>query len=171
MPKIVWDKCDACLLKRLNDRGFLNISYCREEVQGMKKITPRSFHHHMNRMERRHGLYFMKKQIQIPSPAGKRSQTVYYIEGCDIESLIKASIGLDWLTEKEKCMNHMAEHYRRNYLGTMKRVSELAEECRIQNYKLLMMLSDINSEKPEWMRVTRLHYVGNGQQLSLWGER
>ena len=171
MPRIIYDHTHPDLMKHLNDRGFLNYSYCKENIPGMDHMRRNAFLKIMKRFENKYCLKFNTKIVAIPTTRGNHPQKIYYIEGGDIESLIKASIGLDWLTEKVKCMNHMAEHYRRNYLGTEKRVSEVAEECRIQNYTIPMKIPDRNSEKQEWMQVTRLHYVGTGQHQALWGER
>ena len=171
MPRIAYDETHPELMKQLNKRGFLNYSYCKENITGMGTIARNSFAKTIKRFESRHGLFLLKEKMAIPGPAGNRLQTVYFIEGGDIESLIKSSIGLDWLEDKADCMKAMAVYYRRNYLGMFKSVRELAEECRILNYRTPIKTHERIPESQEWHQVTGLSYTGVGQKQMVHGER
>jgi hypothetical protein len=171
MPRIAYDKTHPELMKQLNKRGFLNYSFCKDNVEGMEGIARNTFAKSIKRFESKYGIFLLKKKMAIPTPAGNRLQTIYFIEGEDIESLIKSSMGLDWLEERTDCMTAMARHYRRNHLGDFKSVRELAEECRILNYRLPIKSHERIPESQEWQQVTGLSYTGVGQKQIVHGER
>jgi hypothetical protein len=81
MPRIIYDHTHPDLMRHLNERGFLNYSYCKENIPGMSNIARNTFHKTMTRFGKRRGMNILKKKMMQESPSGLRSQTAYYCLG------------------------------------------------------------------------------------------
>lgn len=163
MPRIVWSRFIPVLERHLLERKMVWHTWAQENVEGMRDIPRNSWKHLMARLVEETTLVIESGMFHC-SATNKHKKMVHFIEGTDVEMLLRNEVILDWTHDPRRCLTVMIAHFKKQGREEMP-LGDIADICSVRGYPTLGSAANRVEQKMVWeerKNIMELLDRGNG---------
>lgn len=135
MPRLVWSRFIPVLERHLLERKMVWHTWAQENVEGMQGIPRNSWKHLMARLVKESTLVIESGMFHC-SVRNKHKKMVHFIEGTDVEMLLRKEVILDWTSNPRRCLDVMIAHFKKQGREEMT-LGEVADMCSVRGYPVI----------------------------------
>lgn len=164
MPRLVWDQFIPVLRGHLLERRMVWHTWAQENVEGMQGIPRNSWKHLMARLVKKERTLVIESGMFRCSPKNKHKKMVHFIEGTDVEMLLRKEVILDWASDPRRCLDVMIAHFKKQGREEMT-LGDLADMCSVCGYPMIEKGASRTEQKEVWDERKRIYELlerGNG---------